>query len=221
MKYRHRWLSGDRIGLPTGKVVCVGRNYAEHARELNNPLPDDPVLFIKPTTSIVHLDLPFQVPNDRGVVHFETEVALLIDAPLSNASEQEAISAIKAIGLALDLTLRDLQTMQKNKGLPWEVAKAFDGSCPVSSFMASEHLPDLEDIQFSVKVNGELRQSDTTANMLTSIPGLLSYISRHFTLEPGDIVLTGTPSGIGEIKAGDRLELTIGKVCCIRTFCKA
>lgn len=220
MKYRHRWLSGDRIDLPVGKVVCVGRNYAAHAQELNNPLPDDPVLFIKPTTSIVHLELPFSIPDNRGSVHFETELALLIDAPLQNASESESTSALKAIGLGLDLTLRDLQTSQKDKGLPWEIAKAFDGSCPLSSFVAREHLPDLDNIDFNLRINSETRQSGTTAHMLTSIPGLLSYISRHFTLEAGDIVLSGTPSGVGEIKAGDQLELAIGELCTFNTSCK-
>ncbi|AMO54492.1 5-carboxymethyl-2-hydroxymuconate delta-isomerase [Endozoicomonas montiporae] len=221
MKYRHRWLSGDRINLPTGKIVCVGRNYAEHVEELNNPLPDDPVLFIKPVSSAVHLELPFKIPQDRGDVHFETEIALLIDKPLCNASEHEATSAIKALGLALDLTLRDLQSKMKSKGLPWEIAKAFDGSCPISSFVAKEHLPNLDSIEFSLKVNGEVRQQDTSAHMLTSIPGLLSFISRHFTLEPGDIVLSGTPKGVAPLYAGDQLELTIKNVFSIETTCKA
>ena len=220
MKYRHRWLSGERIELPTGKVVCVGRNYAQHAKELNNPLPDDPVLFIKPTTSVVDLELPFSIPKDRGSVHFETELALLIDKPLKNANEQEAVSGIKAIGLALDLTLRDQQSILKSKGLPWEIAKAFDGSCPVSPFIAKEHLSNLEDIYFSLKINGELRQSDTTANMLTSIAGLISYISQHFTLQPGDIVLSGTPAGVGELCGGDQLELSIPDRFHIKTCCK-
>ncbi|OED42056.1 isomerase/hydrolase [Endozoicomonas sp. (ex Bugula neritina AB1)] len=221
MKYRHRWLSGDRIDLPTGKIVCVGRNYAEHVEELNNPIPDDPVLFIKPVSSVVHLELPFNIPDDRGDVHFETEIALLIDAPLTNASEQEAVAAIKAIGLAIDLTLRDLQFTLKSKGLPWEIAKSFDGSCPISSFVAKEHLPDFDDIEFSLKVNGETRQQDTSAHMLTSIPGLLSFISRHFTLEPGDVVLTGTPKGVASLHNGDRLELAIHGIFSIETTCKS
>ncbi|KEQ18388.1 fumarylacetoacetate hydrolase family protein [Endozoicomonas numazuensis] len=219
MKYRHHWLSGDRIDLPTGKVVCVGRNYAEHIRELNNPLPDDPVLFIKPSTSLASLETPFAIPANRGEVHYETEIAILIDSRLQNASESESICAIKAMGLALDLTLRDVQSRLKAKGLPWEVAKAFDGSCPVSGFIAKEHLPDFDDIQFSLKVNGKTRQEDTSAHMLTSIPGLINYISRHFTLEPGDIVLTGTPAGVGPVKQGDQLELSISDRFTLTTSC--
>ena len=219
MKYRHHWLSGDRIDLPAGKVVCVGRNYAEHIRELNNPLPDDPVLFIKPSTSLASLDIPFAIPVDRGEVHHETEIAILIDTRLHNASENESISAIKAMGLALDLTLRDVQSRLKAKGLPWETAKAFDGSCPVSGFIAKEHLSNLDDIHFSLKINGETRQKDTSAHMLTSIPGLISYISRHFTLEPGDIILTGTPAGVGPLKQGDQLELSISDRFTLTTSC--
>ena len=220
MKYRHRWLSGDRIDLPVGKIVCVGRNYAEHVEELNNPLPDDPVLFIKPTSSTVSLELPFTIPQDRGDVHHETELALLIDKPLRNASEKEAMDAIKGFGLALDLTLRELQSTLKSKGLPWEIAKAFDGSCPISSFVAKEHVTDLDAIEFSLTVNGDIRQQDTTAHMLTSIPGLLSYISRHFTLEPGDIVLTGTPKGVAPLHPGDVLELGIKDVFTLQTQCQ-
>ena len=219
MKYRHHWLSGDRIDLPTGKVVCVGRNYVEHIHELNNPLPDDPVLFMKPATSLVSLDVPFSIPKDRGSVHYETEIALLIDKRLKKASEIESISAIKAFALSLDLTLRDLQSEMKAKSLPWEVAKAFDGSCPISGFIAKEHFQDLEDINFDLKVNGELRQKGNSSHMLTSIPGLISYISRHFTLEPGDIILTGTPAGVGPLNKGDQLELSILNRIEIQTSC--
>ena len=220
MKYRHHWLSGDRIDLPTGKVVCVGRNYAEHIQELNNPLPDDPVLFIKPTTSLVTLDVPFVIPQKRGSVHHEVEIALLLEKPLKDASEGESLDAIKAFGLALDLTLRDVQSVQKSKALPWEVAKAFDGSCPVSGMVAKEHFPDLEDIHFSLTVNGERRQEGISSHMLTSIPGLLSYISRHFTLLPGDIVLTGTPAGVGPLVKGDKLELELQRRFKIETACR-
>ncbi|MRI31520.1 isomerase/hydrolase [Endozoicomonas sp. OPT23] len=219
MKYRHHWLSGDRIDLPTGKVVCVGRNYVEHIHELNNPLPDDPVLFMKPATALVPLDVPFSIPKDRGSVHHETEVALLIDKRLKNASELESIAAIRAFALALDLTLRDLQSTLKAKSLPWETAKAFDGSCPISGFIAKEHFHDLDDISFDLKVNNVMRQQGNSSHMLTSIPGLISYISRHFTLEPGDIILTGTPAGVGPLEKGDQLELSILDRINIQTSC--
>ena len=219
MKYNHHWISGDKIKLPEGKVVCVGRNYAEHIYELNNPLPDDPVLFIKPSTSLCNIEAPIELPKGQGEVHHELEIALLMGETLSKASESEAIEAIKAIGLSLDLTLRDVQSKQKAKGLPWEIAKAFDNSCPVSGFVAKEHFSDLVDMEFSLSVNGTLRQQASSASMLTSISGLLSFISRHFTLLPGDIVLTGTPAGVGPLAAGDQLTVTMENKFTIETQC--
>ncbi len=219
MKYRHHWISGDRIDLPEGKVVCVGRNYAAHIQELNNPLPDDPVLFIKPNTALTILEHPISLPTNRGDVHYETEIALLIKEPLTNASEREAIDGILAIGLGLDLTLRELQSKQKAKRLPWEVAKAFDNSCPMSGFIAKEHVAGLEEIEFSFEVNHELRQEGISAHMLTSIPGLISYITRHFTLMPGDIVMTGTPAGVGPLHSGDQLRISLKNSFTIETHC--
>ncbi len=219
MKYNHHWISGDRIKLPEGKVVCVGRNYAEHIYELNNPLPDDPVLFIKPSTSLCNIESHIRLPRDRGEVHHELEVALLLESKLTEASEIEALKSIKALGLGLDLTLRDLQSRQKSKGLPWEIAKAFDNSCPLSGFVAKEHFGDLADIEFSLAINGKVQQKASTASMLTSIPGLLSYISRHFTLLPGDIILTGTPAGVGPLTAGDLLTITLQDKFTVRTQC--
>lgn len=219
MKYRHRWISGDRIELPTGKVVCVGRNYAAHIAELNNPVPDEPVLFIKPQTALTRLDKPFPLPRNRGEVHFETEVALLIKEPLSNASVEEADEAILAVGIGLDLTLRDLQSRQKQKGLPWEVAKAFDNSCLLSGFVARSRCQKLEAIEFNLMVNGELKQHGKTSMMLTPMAELVSYISQHFTLLPGDVVLTGTPEGVGSLQPDDQLEVDLNSLFSITTEC--
>lgn len=220
MRYRHYWISGDRIDLPKGKVVCVGRNYAAHIDELNNPLPTDPVLFIKPGTALCNIEKVLSLPGQRGVIHYELEIALLIESALTNASEQDALRGIKAVGLALDLTLRALQTRHQSQGLPWEVAKAFDGSCPVSGFVAKEHVGALSDLEFSLTVNGDTRQQGAVKHMLTSIPGLLCYISRHFTLLPGDIVLTGTPAGVGPLQDGDQLLLTLNNLFALPTRCR-
>lgn len=219
MKYRHRWISGDRIDLPTGKVVCVGRNYAAHIAELNNPVPDEPVLFIKPVTAITRLDKPLPLPRNRGNVHFETEVALLVKEPLSNASVAEADEAILAVGVGLDLTLRDLQSRQKQKGLPWEVAKAFDNSCPLSGFVARSRCQKLDAIEFNLLINGELKQHGKTLLMLTPMAELVSYISQHFTLLPGDVVLTGTPAGVGPLQPDDQLEVDFNSLFSITTHC--
>ena len=219
MKYKHQWISGDFIDLPVGKVVCVGRNYAAHIAELNNPVPESPILFIKPTTALAPINLPLKLPVNRGEVHYETEIALLIRSPLTNASEAQCNEAIFAIGLGLDLTLRNLQNQQKATGLPWEVAKAFDNSCPMSGFVAKEHVDRLDNLEFSLSVNGELKQEGHTLNMLISIPGLLSYMSQHFTLLPGDIILTGTPEGVGALKSRDKLELRLNDLFTISTHC--
>ena len=138
--YQHHWKDGTPVNLPLGKIVCIGRNYAEHARELNNPVPDEPLLFIKPATSAVHITRPLDFPRNQGAVHFETELAVLIGRPLTNASASDAEAAILGYGLALDLTLRDVQSRLKEKGQPWERAKAFDGACPLSPFVCIDRL---------------------------------------------------------------------------------
>ncbi len=207
--YRHRWRDGGPVELPCGKVVCVGRNYAAHAAELNNPVPSEPLLFIKPSTALASLTPGFVVPTDRGACHFETEIALLIGKPLRRADEAEALAAIAGVTLAIDLTLRDMQERLKRAGHPWEKAKAFDGACPVGPFLRPETLPPLNDLHFSLHCDGVLRQQGRSADMITPIPALLAGISRHFTLLPGDLVLTGTPAGVGPLNAESRLRLRL------------
>ncbi len=211
MSYQHHFADGTTIDLPLGKVVCVGRNYAEHARELNNPVPSEPLLFIKPATAVVPLsDAPLQLPTDKGPVHFETEIALLIGQPLSgDVSIEQARQAVMGVGLALDLTLRELQDQLKAKGHPWERAKSFDGACPLSVFIRPEQAPALTEMPLRLVVNGEVRQQGSSAEMITPVLSLLQQIASVFTLQPGDVVITGTPAGVGELQAGDVLELAI------------
>ncbi|MCO5785593.1 fumarylacetoacetate hydrolase family protein [Pseudomonas sp. G11-1] len=210
MTYQHQFSDGTPIDLPLGKVVCVGRNYAEHARELNNPVPSEPLLFIKPATSVVPLANGFRLPTGRGAVHYETEIALLIGTPLSGTiSPADAAGAIAGVGLALDLTLRELQDQLKAKGHPWERAKAFDAACPLSSFVRLEQAPALNAIPLQLTINGELRQQGNSADMITPIIALLQHIAGVFTLLPGDVVITGTPAGVGVLNTGDELELAI------------
>ena len=188
--------------------MCIGRNYAEHAKELNNPVPSEPLLFIKPASSAVHLTRPLDFQGRKGQVHFETELAVLIGKPLTNVSASEAQAAILGYGLALDLTLRDLQSQLKDKGHPWERAKAFDGACPLSPFVAAEHFPN-DHITFSLDINEQRQQSGDTRDMLFPIVPLLVHISRHFTLLPGDVVLTGTPKGVGPLLSEQTLKLQL------------
>lgn len=209
MSYQHRAADGQALDLPLGKVVCIGRNYADHALELNNPIPKEPILFIKPATSVVSLEAPFRIPSDKGVVHFETEMAVLIGETLRNANEQQAMHAIAGIGLGLDLTLREVQDVLKQKGQPWEKSKCFDGACPLSEFLSPASVNDLTDVQIRLSVNGEVRQDGNTAQMLTPVLKLLAYASEWFTLEPGDVVLTGTPAGVGPVQPGDQLRVEL------------
>jgi len=209
MSYQHRNADASIIDLPVGKVVCVGRNYAEHARELNNPVPTEPILFIKPATSLVPLEAPFDIPSGRGAVHFETELAVLIGQPLKQADEQTALGAIAGVGVGLDLTLREVQDQLKKKGHPWEKSKAFDGACPVSAFLSPANVTDLTDVQIRLSVNGEVRQDGNSAQMLTPVLKLLAYISQWFTLQPGDVVMTGTPAGVGPVEPGDELRVEL------------
>ncbi|MES2918536.1 MAG: fumarylacetoacetate hydrolase family protein [Pseudomonadota bacterium] len=206
MKYVHTFLDGGPCALRPGKVVCVGRNYAAHARELGNAVPEAPILFLKPATAVVALDQGVTLPAGRGDCHHETEVTVLIGRTLKNASEAQCHAAIAGLGLGLDLTLRDLQNELKKNGHPWEVAKAFDGAAPLSGFLRPDGFV-LDDLRFSLAVNGEVRQRGHSADMITPILPLLAYISGIFTLEPGDVVMTGTPEGVAPLRRGDALVL--------------
>ncbi|HET8791253.1 MAG TPA: fumarylacetoacetate hydrolase family protein [Modicisalibacter sp.] len=209
MRFVPHFSDSRPFSQPLGKIVCVGRNYAEHARELNNPVPSAPLLFIKPATSAASLEAPIKGAFDRGDVHFETELALLIGETLSDASPQTAAQAVVGIGLALDLTLRDVQARLKEKGHPWEIAKAFDGACPLSSFVAIDTLPDWSALTFSLDIDGERRQTGHGSDMLFAVPALLAEMSQHFTLEPGDVVLTGTPAGVGPLPRNSELHFLL------------
>ena len=213
MRYQHQWLDGSAINLPVGKAVCVGRNYAAHAKELGNAVPETPILFLKPSTALVPLSPCFTIPNDRGSCHYETEIAVLIGKTVSNLRVEEVPQAIVGYGLALDLTLRDVQNQLKAQGYPWEVAKAFDGACPLSPFVKPELVADIKHTEFSLMVNGELRQHGFSHDMITPVYELIAYISQIFTLQAGDIVLTGTPEGVAALQRGDKLVLSmVGQV---------
>ncbi|MBZ0332334.1 fumarylacetoacetate hydrolase family protein [Halomonas sp. ANAO-440] len=209
MRFVPRFTDGQEFPHPLGKVVCIGRNYADHARELDNPVPSEPLLFIKPATSVVNLDEPLDPPFSRGDVHYEIELALLIGEELSHATSDEAERAIVGIGLGLDLTLRDVQTRLKEKGHPWEVAKCFDGACPLSDFLPLSRVPNWNALSFELEIDGELRQHGEGSDMLFPVPTLVAEMSRHFTLQPGDVILTGTPEGVGELPRGARLRMTL------------
>lgn len=218
MSYQHHWVDGDRIDLPVGKVVCAGLNYALHIKEMNSQAPaEEPVLFIKPATALRALDQAIAIPTDKGSVHHELEIAVLVGQTLCNATEAEAGQAVSGVGIALDLTLRDIQNQLKKAGQPWEKAKAFDGSCPLSRFIPIAQCPPLNRLDIRLDINGACRQQGNSRDMLFPIPRLLREISRYFTLRPGDIVLTGTPQGVGPIVPGDALELRLDSLLSVKT----
>jgi len=192
---------------PTSKVVCVGRNYAAHAKELDNPIPKEPLLFIKSTNTLVDLDGQISIPSNLGECHHELEVAILIGQPLTGASHLESLSAIQGVGLAIDLTLRELQSVLKAKGQPWEKAKSFDGACPATGFISFDKSIDLSDMNFALIKNGKYAQRGNSKDMLFDIVSLIQQISTHFSLYPGDIILTGTPEGVASLNSGDRICL--------------
>lgn len=217
MPYQHQFSDGTSFDQPLGKVVCVGRNYAEHAKELNNPIPSTPILFIKPATAVSPFSEVINLPHELGECHYETELAVLIGKQLTKAAPEGIDDAIAGYGLALDLTLRTVQSELKAKGHPWEIAKSFDGSCPLSSFVKPRELKDGSNIEFQLKINNELRQHGKTSDMITAIKPLIAYISQHFTLMPGDVVLTGTPAGVGLLESGMTLEARLNAALSVET----
>ena len=203
---------GKEPSLSLGKIVCIGRNYADHIRELGNEVPDQPVLFMKPASSVIGEGGKIVIPPYSQDCHHEVELALLIGRTIKGISAADALSAVAGYGVAIDLTLRDVQSDLKNKGLPWEVAKAFDTACPLSDFVPAATVRNPQNLAISLKVNGEVRQDATTALMLRPIPQLLAEISAIFTLEAGDVILTGTPAGVSRLCSGDRVTATISEV---------
>ncbi|EIL1354284.1 fumarylacetoacetate hydrolase family protein [Salmonella enterica subsp. enterica serovar Enteritidis] len=206
--YQHRNWQGALLDYPVSKVVCVGSNYANHIKEMGSTTPEEPVLFIKPETALCDIRQPLAIPADMGTVHHEVELAVLIGATLRQATEDHVRKAIAGYGVALDLTLRDIQGKMKKAGQPWEKAKGFDNACPISGFIpVAAFCGDPQNTLIGLNVNGEVRQQGSTADMIHPIVPLIAYMSRYFTLKAGDVVLTGTPAGVGPLLSGDELDI--------------
>lgn len=192
------------------KIVCVGRSYADHAKELGNAVPDRPVLFIKPPSALGSLEQGIDWNRSLGNCHHECELTLRIDLKLTAVTDpQQALNAIGAVTLGLDLTLRDLQDELKKKGHPWERAKAFDGSCVLADWVDVAEIQDWMNVHYTLEVNDHIRQTGDTALLIFDIASLLCDISQAFTLEPGDVVMTGTPAGVAALQSGDQLSMRL------------
>ncbi len=191
------------------KIICIGRNYVEHARELKNPLPKEPVFFLKPDSAIVRRNRPFFYPDFSQEIHYETEIVLKICKVGRHIPERFANNYYKEIGIGIDFTARDLQRKCKEKGLPWEIAKAFDYSAPIGKYIKKSNVKDVNDINFSLKINSEIQQKGNTKDMIFSFDRIIAYVSQFITLKMGDLIFTGTPKGVGPVKIGDHLEAYI------------
>lgn len=188
------------------KIIAIGRNYAAHAQELNNPIPENPVIFLKPDTAILKDNKDFYHPDFSEDIHHEIEIVLRVCKEGKHVNPKFASSYYDAVGLGIDFTARDIQSQHKQKGLPWELAKAFDHSAPISNFIAKNEFPNLYNMDFSLKKNQQIVQQGNTKNILFSFESIITFVSRYITLRKGDLIFTGTPEGVGPVSIGDHLE---------------
>ena len=191
------------------KILCIGRNYADHISELNNERPSEPVIFLKPDTAILKDNEPFYYPDFSNDIHHEVEIVLKINKVGKNIEAKFAHKYYDEIGIGIDFTARDVQSKLKEKGLPWEKAKAFNGSAPISGFVPKTRFPDLQNLNFHLEVNGDVRQKGNTNLMLWNFDEIIAEISTYFTLKTGDLVFTGTPAGVAKVIIGDKLTAFI------------
>ncbi|MBL7846510.1 MAG: fumarylacetoacetate hydrolase family protein [Cyclobacteriaceae bacterium] len=192
------------------RIFAIGRNYVEHIQELNNERPDEPVIFTKPDTAILRNNAPFYYPSFSTDIHHEVELVLRISKEGKNIEEKFASRYYDAIGVGIDFTARDLQQKAKDKGLPWDIAKGFNGSAPISdSFLPVDKFADVKNINFKLEVNGKLKQQGNTSLMLFPFDYIIAYLSKFFTLKTGDLIFTGTPKGVGPVTPGDTLSAYI------------
>ena len=188
------------------KIICIGRNYVAHARELNNDVPEKPVFFLKPDSALVTGNKPFFYPDFSNNVHHEIEVVIRINRLGRSIEERYADRYFSEIGLGVDFTARDLQNEAKDRGLPWEIAKGFDYSAPISEFLPADRFADIRNLSFRLDINGTTVQEGNTSLMIFPYEKIISYVSRFMTLKTGDLIFTGTPAGVGPVTRNDRLE---------------
>ena len=197
------------------KIICIGRNYIDHIKELSNQKPMNPVVFLKPDSSVIAKNQNFIIPSFSNEIHHEVELVIKINKVGKHIDKSFSHKYYDEIGLGIDFTARDIQSNLKEKGHPWEKSKAFDNSCMVGNFLKKEKLEDISKIQFSLKKNNEIVQSGCSNDMLWKIDELISYVSQYFTLKIGDLIFTGTPSGVSKVESGDILE---GYISSIKMF---
>lgn len=196
-----------------GKIICLARTYADHAREMNATITEDPLLFLKPTSSVIYDHGTIIIPKRSQCLHHEVELGIILGKKGKNIREEKAMQYVLGYLVALDITARDIQSVSKKNGWPWAIAKGFDTFAPLSDAVTKEKIPDPQNLDLMLKINGTVKQSANTNQMIYSIERIISFISEIMTLEPGDLILTGTPEGVGEIKEGDVLEAQLDSIC--------
>lgn len=209
-------IKGSNVQYPVGKILCLGRNYLEHAKEMHAEIPTTPIVFLKPSTALLPPGGKIVIPSFSTDIHHEVELVVLIDKGGRKISQEMAFDHVGGYAVGLDMTLRDVQAEAKKKGLPWSVAKGFDTSAPISEFVTRHAVADPHRLDISLAVNGEIRQSSNTQNMIFRLDSVIAYLSSVFTLEPGDLIFTGTPEGVGPVYPGDHLHAQLQSVGEIR-----
>lgn len=209
------WRNSEKT-FRVGTIYCLGRNYADHAREMNSPTPEKPVVFIKPSSAVIGDGGTVEVPTLSGDVHHEVEMVVAIGRGGRNIPRDQAFTHVAGYAVGLDMTLRDVQSRAKKEGLPWTVAKGFATSAPISTLVEKSTVPSPQNLTIALAVNGRIRQKSSTSKMIFPIDDVVSYLSTIFVLEPGDLVFTGTPEGVGSVVPGDRLEAELESVGTLR-----
>lgn len=204
------WIEGEKDGIPVGKILCLGRNYLAHVREMGAEVGERPVVFLKPPTALLAEGEPIRLPPFPGGIDYEVEMVVLIGGGGRNIPRAGARGHVGGYGVGLDLTARELQTEAKRKGTPWAISKGFDGSAPISRFAPPSRVPDPHGLEISLRVNGVVKQRSNTSLMMTTVDEAIAWLSTIFTLCRGDLIFTGTPEGVGPMRPGDRLDLSLG-----------
>jgi len=202
------------------KIICVGLNYRKHAAEMNKPEPSEPLIFLKPDSAILKKNKPFFIPDFSADVQYEAEIVLRISKLGKGIPAKYAARYFDALTVGIDFTARDLQKKFSQAGQPWELSKTFDGSAPLGNFIPKERFADLADINFTLDINGERKQTGNTSDLIFSFDEIISYVSRYYTLKTGDLIFTGTPSGVGPVKQGDNLIACLEKETVLDFFAR-
>lgn len=197
------------LNLPINNIYCIGRNYAQHAKELGNSIPKIPIVFIKPLGTICYSDSTIKLPVQSNDVHFEAEIVVAISKEGKSISQDSALNYVAGYGAGIDFTARDIQSISKKQGQPWTIAKGFDNFAPISSFIPADEFGDPADIDIKLFHNGFVKQHGNSSEMIFPVANLISFLSSIFTLHPGDLIFTGTPEGVGPVESGDKLEVLL------------